>query len=266
MRPKAPRTELDGKTWARYSISIWSDIEKDREERGLTHPAIFPKMLAGRLIEVLSRPGDLVLDPFAGSGTTVLAAAALGRRAVGLEVAPDFVALARERLAVAGYGGSREGDAVRIILDDARNLGRHVAPASVALCVTSPPYWDVLGQRRSADHKECRDYGRPPNDLSCIREYGAFVGVLGEVFGLVRDSLRPGGYLVVNVMDIRKGATFYPLHMDLARELAGRGLALDDIIIWDRRREYNNLRPLGYPYVFRVNKVHEFLLIFKKGL
>jgi hypothetical protein len=42
------------------------------------------------------------------------------------------------------------------------------------------------------------------------------------------------------------------------------GFTLDDIIIWDRRREYNNLRPLGYPTVFRVNKVHEFILIFQK--
>jgi len=43
------------------------------------------------------------------------------------------------------------------------------------------------------------------------------------------------------------------------------GFELDDIIIWDRQKEYNNMRPLGYPYVFRVNKVHEFVLIFKKG-
>jgi len=42
------------------------------------------------------------------------------------------------------------------------------------------------------------------------------------------------------------------------------GYVLEDIIIWDRRREYNNLRPLGYPYVFVVNKVHEYILIFKK--
>jgi hypothetical protein len=42
------------------------------------------------------------------------------------------------------------------------------------------------------------------------------------------------------------------------------GFVLEDIIIWNREREYNNLRPLGYPYVFIVNKVHEYILIFKK--
>jgi len=42
------------------------------------------------------------------------------------------------------------------------------------------------------------------------------------------------------------------------------GFIYDDIIIWDRRHEYNNMRPLGYPAVFRVNKAHEFILIFQK--
>jgi len=65
-------------------------------------------------------------------------------------------------------------------------------------------------------------------------------------------------------MDLRKGKQFYPFHSDLATELARRGFVLDDIIIWDRHADYNSLRPLGYPSVFRVNKVHEFILIFQK--
>jgi hypothetical protein len=39
---------------------------------------------------------------------------------------------------------------------------------------------------------------------------------------------------------------------------------LNDIIIWDRQKEYNSMRPLGYPYSFIVNKIHEYILIFKK--
>lgn len=42
------------------------------------------------------------------------------------------------------------------------------------------------------------------------------------------------------------------------------GFIYDDLIIWDRRHEYNNLKPLGYPAVFRINKIHEYILIFKK--
>ncbi len=65
-------------------------------------------------------------------------------------------------------------------------------------------------------------------------------------------------------MDLRKKDRFYPFHADLAARLKNSGFVFDDIIIWDRRQEYNNLRPLGFPSVFRVNKVHEYLLIFQK--
>jgi hypothetical protein len=69
-------------------------------------------------------------------------------------------------------------------------------------------------------------------------------------------------------MDLRKKDRFFPFHSDLAarlsdRERGGRWI-FDDLIIWDRRADYNNLRPLGYPAVFRINKVHEFLLIMRR--
>ena len=65
-------------------------------------------------------------------------------------------------------------------------------------------------------------------------------------------------------MDIRKKSVFYPLHSDLATELQNQGYEFDDIIIWDRQQDYNNMRPLGYPYKYRINKVHEYILIFIK--
>ena len=54
------------------------------------------------------------------------------------------------------------------------------------------------------------------------------------------------------------------LHSDVAVEMQKIGFIYDDIIIWDRQYEYNNMRPLGYPYKFRINKVHEYILIFIK--
>ena len=66
-------------------------------------------------------------------------------------------------------------------------------------------------------------------------------------------------------MDIRKKNIFYPLHSDIAMEMQKIGFIYDDIIIWDRQHEYNNMRPLGYPYKFRINKVHEYILIFIKN-
>jgi hypothetical protein len=52
--------------------------------------------------------------------------------------------------------------------------------------------------------------------------------------------------------------------MDTCDIMREAGYALEDIIIWNREREYNNLRPLGYPYAFIVNKIHEYILIFRR--
>lgn len=62
------------------------------------HPAIMPSTLARRCVEMTSRGGDVVLDPYAGSGTTLAAAQALGRRWVGIELNPRYVDLMQRRM------------------------------------------------------------------------------------------------------------------------------------------------------------------------
>ena len=118
--------------------------------------------------------------------------------------------------------------------------------------------------RRTADYKEIRNYGDGDGDLGLVKDYQAFLGQLQQVFARVYQVLKPGAYCCVVVMDIRKKNRFYPFHSDLAGRLQDLGFVYDDLLIWDRRQEYNNMRPLGYPAVFRVNKVHEFILIFQK--
>ncbi len=255
---------MDGKTWLRYSISIWDDVLKGREERGYNHPAMFPSRLTDRLIEIFGRNGDgLVLDPFMGSGSTLCSAYRHGLASVGFELSAGYIDIARERLAALGAEPGAP-HYPRIVQDDSRRLLDYVAPSSVGLCVTSPPYWDILNQRRTADGKIIRNYGTDRDDLGRIKDYDAFLDALQDVFARVRKTMVKGAYCVAVVMDIRKKADFFAFHMDLTARLRDTGLTLDDIIIWDRRAEYNNLRPLGYPHVFRVNKVHEFILIFQK--
>jgi len=250
---------LDGKTWTRHSISVWSDIRKTKEEIALKHPALFPIALARRVIECFLPPqGSLVLDPFCGLGSTVLAAHELGRLGVGLDINPGYIAAAARRLGECPHG-------CRLICADAADLLSHVKRGSVDLVVTSPPYWNILTRRRSADRKAIRNYGDDPGDLGRIDDYRRFLSSLAKVFRKVKVAMRPGAYCVVVVMDLRQGNQFYPLHADLAAAMQKLGFVLDDIIIWDRRQEYNLFRPLGYPAVFRVNKAHEFVMIFQKA-
>ena len=257
-RAQRRANSLDGKTWTRHSISVWSDIRKTKEELALKHPALFPLELPRRVIQCLLPPqGTVVLDPFCGLGSTVLAAHDLGKVGIGLDINPDYVALAQQRL-----GNCSDG--CRVICADAADVLEHAGPESGDLVVTSPPYWDVLTRTRTADRKAIRNYGDRDRDLGRLDGYQEFLAGLRSVFEKVLEALRPGAYCVVVVMDIRKKNRFYPFHSDLARELETAGFIWDDTIIWDRRHEYNNFRPLGYPSVFRVNKAHEYVVVFQK--
>ncbi len=269
--PKPKANQLSGRDWLRYSISVWDDIRKTTEEAALDHPAMFPGMLVDRLLQCFAREdAEAVLDPFAGSGSTLLAACGRGLNAIGLDLAPEYLALARGRLIAAGHSeavledGQQSGPGFTLLQADARQVGALLAAESADLCITSPPYWDILRQQRTADGKAIRNYGEREANLGEITGYQAFLAALRDVFAGVWHALRPGGYCCVVVMDLRKKARFFPLHQDVAELMQGLGFTYDDLIIWDRRTEYNNLRPLGYPYKFRINKVHEFILIFEK--
>lgn len=265
--------DLGGKEWTRNSISVWNDIRFSKDERKLKHPAMFPSMLVERVIQCFTKSTQLdVLDPFMGSGSTLVAAKRLLRRGIGFDIYQEFVDLAESRLRnvqptlfTTELAPSNEKPPDhRIVSDDAKNICSHLSENSVDICVTSPPYWDILKQRRSADYKDIRNYGDQNDDLGTIDEYNRFLDELVEVFRAVFEVLKPKSYCVINVMDLRKKSQFFPFHSDLATRLQAVGFLYDDLIIWDRRHDYNNLRPLGYPYVFRVNKVHEFLLIMQK--
>ncbi len=257
--PKKRANQLDGKDWLRYSISVWDDIRKSKEETALKHPALFPSSLVDRLLQCFIKEDDrTVLDPFAGSGSTLLAACGRGLTGIGIDLSPDYVELTKHRLSAAGHQN------YQLHLADAQRVAELLPAGSVDFCATSPPYWNILRQQRTADGKAVRHYGDRESNLGTIAEYDAFLSALQAVFEGVWTVLRPGAYCCVVVMDLRKKAQFFPLHQEVANFMQEIGFIYDDLIIWDRRAEYNNLRPLGYPYKFRINKVHEFVLIFEK--
>ena len=267
---KSRANSLNGRDWLRYSISLWDNVRKTAAEGALGHPALFPSMLVDRLLQCFIQESDrTVLDPFAGSGSSLLAACGRGLEAIGVDLSPEYITLTRRRLVEAGYreagqASSPLGGAFTLLQADACQLGDLLAAESVDFCVTSPPYWNILRRRRTADGKERRHYGDREANLGDIDEYDNFLAALRRVFAGVWSVLRPGAYCCIVVMDLRKKARFYPLHQDVANFMQELNFIYDDLIIWDRRTEYNNLRPLGYPYKFRINKVHEFILIFEK--
>lgn len=99
------KSRLPKEDFHRFFRQIWDDIPGESTK---DHPAPFPLKLAERLVRMFSFVGDVVLDPFAGTGTTLIAAARWGRRALGVELVPRYAQLAKERFAKEVPGFSLE--------------------------------------------------------------------------------------------------------------------------------------------------------------
>jgi len=255
---------LSGKEWLQNSFSIWRDLGKTEEEKKLKHPAIFTIKLVSKLIDTFCKPnGGLILDPFAGSGTALIAGMLKEKDVIGFDVNSKFKNLFIER-ASSSYKFNPYGLDDKYIVENSKNISKFIEENSVDLCITSPPYWDILNRKRTADSKTNINYSDKDEDLGNITDYQEFLDALKQISYEVYKVLKPKGYFIMNVMDLRKQSNFYPLHIDASNLAKEVGFSFEDIIIWDRQPEYNNMRPLGYPHKFIVNKVHEYLLILRK--
>ena len=258
---------LTGKEWLQNSFTIWRDVVKTSEERATKHPALFPQELVEKLIRLYLRdPGSVVLDPFMGIGSTLLASMNQGMKGIGFDLNKDFCQIAKRR--IGKFQGTLTAEyeilTPEVFNKDSRTISRVLPESSVDLVVTSPPYWDILNQKRTADGKIIRNYSSDKEDLGNIPDYDEFLSDLKDVYTEVFKVMKPGARCIAVVMDIRKKDKFYPLHEDQSRIMREIGFELDEYVIWDRQRDYNNMKTLGYPYVYRFNRIHEFICIYLK--
>ncbi len=195
------------------------------------HPARMLPAIAATAIATYSEPGDLVVDPMCGIGTTLVEAAHLGRDAIGVEYEPRWADLAKANLALA-----RSQDAPgrgEVVCGDARHLTSLVDPAArglVGLVLTSPPYGpSVHGQVRAhpgAGVAKFHDrYSTDPANLAHVG-LGALLEALGEILtGCVR-LLRPGGFVAMTLRPWWRDGRFIDLPGALVRLGESSGLVL----------------------------------------
>ncbi len=108
---RVDRGRLTRTEWSEWgSRGVW---EFPSVRSNDSHEAMFPAELPRRVIRLLTDPGDLVLDPFMGSGTTGVVAAELGRPFIGFELMPDYARLANERCQAALRGKDESDRSVR---------------------------------------------------------------------------------------------------------------------------------------------------------
>jgi len=245
-----------------------------------------------RLIEFFTTSGELVLDPFAGVGGTLLGAAiARGpRRALGLELSPRWAAIyeqvvAEARAARAGTGpalvdlgpqdpgGPRSFDAsgCELQVGDALALLPTLDDASIDFVATDPPYnvqlpMTMAGGRLAIAHANRRtDYAMvtdDPADLANAADYPTFLNRMTEVLAEVGRVLRPGRYAVLIVRDAYQEGRYLFTGADLAARAASVGLVPKGDLIWYQAG--TRLRPYGYPTTFVPNIVHQHLLVVRR--
>jgi DNA modification methylase len=277
--------DLTGTEWIKFTRT-WFVCDSPRYWRNKDtelHPARFPEEMVSEFLQFFTKRGGFVLDPFVGSGATLVACSENERIGVGFEVNSDYARVAARRASTDNLTPQVvvQGDARDINYADVWQTGRARLEAfgmtfrrgfpQFDFVITSPPYWSMLGTSRGgvfSKHKQRAAsgldtvYSKRSDDLGNIADYSEFIAALGEVFDGVRKCVKPGKYMVVVAQNLRDpDGEIRPLAWDLARRI-GRTWQLQGERIWCQ-----NTKPLGiwgYPKIFVPNYHHHYCLIFRK--
>ena len=262
---------MDAKSWMKSQVGVWQFGFEARDIRNKEiHPATFPISLAKKVIQLFTHEGELVLDPFVGSGTTLVAAQDTNRNAVGFDLQQKYIEVCQSRIATANMFNAAQQLAV---LDDARDIPQYLEPGSVKLIWTSPPYANLLNRKRknksrrgdlrqNSQFMKVEQYSQDPRDLGTMA-LDDYARTMGDIFeGLLR-LLCPKGHCVINVPDMWWENERITIHVSLIEELRRRGYELRNIMIWDRTNIVNQIGIFGWPNNYiTMGVTFEYLLDF----
>ncbi|MEX1335806.1 MAG: DNA methyltransferase [Candidatus Limnocylindrales bacterium] len=289
VHPNNTLNELSGDEWLYFTKSLLTTAypsELGHATRKV-HGANKPPRLMARLIEFFTKGGELVLDPFAGVGGTLLGAAIARtpRRALGFEIEPRWAqvyaavvaAAAAEGVELRDLGDADPGGARRfepsgcqLQVGDALELIGKVADDSVDLVATDPPYNPQLkitmsGGALAVEHSNRRtDYAMvtdDPADFANSASYAEYLERMGTLFGELARVLGPKRYALVIVRDAYQDGAYRFVASDLAARATARGFTPKGDLIWYQAG--TRLRPYGYPHAFVPNIVHQHILVLR---
>jgi len=265
-RPVNRLNDLSGKEWIKFTKSWFRHSPPPRDRTKLIHPAGFPETLVREFVEFFTKPNMWVLDPFLGTGSTLLAARASGRNAVGVEINPRYASMARSRLEAAPTSDETQQ---MVLQGNSRSLQKILVENKVQevdFCITSPPYWNQL-KRASLRQRERRqrgfdtNYSDDPEDIGNISNYEEFLDAQKEIFDEVYGIMKVGGYLVVVTNNVFSEGRLYPLAFETLTTLAKTWIPKDERVwLHDDKR----LLPLGIYNAWVGNRSHQYCLVFRK--
>ncbi|MEM4520070.1 MAG: DNA methyltransferase [Sulfolobales archaeon] len=214
------------------------------------------------LIDMYSKPGEIVLDPMSGSGTTCVEARLLGRNCVAVDINYEAAILTYHRIYwLEEYVRKTKDETCGVLSSwskvfhgDARNLSL-ISDSSVDLIATHPPYWRII------------EYGGKclEGDLSCADTLESYLELMKEVATEFYRVLKPGKYLGILVGDTRIHKHYVPITHYVMDVLLKAGFILKEEVIKLQhkmratREVWNKLRDRDFLLIY-----HEKLYIFRK--
>jgi DNA modification methylase len=254
--------DLNLNRWKEYddilTDSLWIFKKRDKSgQHSAEYWGNFVPQIPNQLIRRYTKENEWVLDPFLGSGTTLIEAQRLKRNAVGVELIQSVADLARKNINEQIADNKTEvivGDSSAINLK--KTLGQS-GIKSVQLVIIHPPYWDII------------KFSEDKNDLSNCTSLNDFLELFGKVIDNVSTVLDKGRYLVVVIGDKYSEGEWIPLAFYSMQEVLKRGYILKSTVVKNfedtrgkmKQKELWRYRALvGGFYVFK----HEYIFIFKK--
>ena len=263
--------DLDTKTWLKFQKSWFIHNPPPRKKGVLRHPAKFPETMVQEFIEFFTKKGQTVLDPMAGTGSTLVAALRSGRNSYGIELNSKYADIARQ--VIEEERGSL-GDSISMLKSEIINgdalLAANYQLPEIDYVLTSPPYWDMLHAKGAGTQKKRRAdseldvfYSDDPNDVGNLHDYEEFLSKLVDIYASLKSLLREKAYLTIIVKNVKKGGKIYPLAWDLSREL-GKTYTLKDEKLW--LQDNQSLAPYGLGSAWVSNTFHHYCLQFRNDL
>jgi DNA modification methylase len=260
--------DLNSKQWIKFQKSWFIHNPPPRKKDVIRHPAKFPETLAQEFVEFFTKRESIVLDPMAGTGSTLIACLRSGRHSIGIELNPQYAEIARDLITEEkkALGEAAAELRAEVITADATTLHELDLP-QIDYILTSPPYWNMLHargaetqQKRRASAKLDVVYSEDPADLGNIGDYDEFLERLVQIYRSLTPHLKPRAYITIIVKNLKKGGQIYPLAWDLARNLSAF-LTLKDERIW--LQDNIPLAPYGMGNAWVSNIHHHYCLQFR---
>ena len=266
---------LDAKEWVKNQVAVWEFFYEKRDVRDKNiHPAVFPIALPKKCIELFTQKGELVLDSFAGIGTTLIAAQDLERNAVGFDLNKKYIDYIKKRMAQNRLDLGRKTKQLAIC-GDAINIPKYLEKETISLCVTSPPYAIMLNHKRlnksirgnlreNKYFNKIQQYSNNPRDLGTMK-LKEYTEALAEIYKGILPFLEPKAHCVININDLWENNHRYPTHSYIIEAMDKVGYEFRNIIIWDKRDLVNKVGIYGWPSNYiTLSTTFEYILDFWK--